>query len=58
MKRVTVTVDPSDHAVLEQMAKDSDVSTSWLIRHSIREFIERHRRSRTVEIKLGATREP
>ena len=29
MKRVTVTVDPADYAVLEQMVKDGDVSAPW-----------------------------
>ena len=53
MKRVTMTVDPADYAVLEQMAKDGDVSASWLIRRSMREFIERHGTSGTVEITLG-----
>lgn len=55
MKWVTVTVDHDGYVVLEQMAKDGDVSASWLIRCSMREFIERHGKSGTVEISLGMT---
>ena len=39
LKRVTLTVDPDDHMALEALARRSDVSISWLVRRSIREFL-------------------
>ncbi len=58
MKRVTVTVDPADYATPEQMAKDGDVSASWLIRRAMREFIERHDASGALDIKLSMASGP
>ena len=52
MKRITVTVDPDDYAVFDGMAQHSDVTASWLIRRSMREFIERHEQDRVVELTL------
>jgi len=51
MKRVTLTVDPEDHAVIELMAGANDVSVSWLVRLSIREFLERHGRSGVLSLE-------
>lgn len=42
LKRVTISLDPDDYAVLEDIAERSDVSAAWLIRRSIREFLIRH----------------
>jgi hypothetical protein len=42
LKRVTISVDPDDYARLENIAGQSDVSASWLVRRSIREFLIRH----------------
>ena len=50
LRRVTVTLDPDDYAVVEKMAKSSDVSASWLIRRSMREFLERHDPVGKIEI--------
>ena len=52
MKRITVTVDPDDYEAFDQMAAHSEVTASWLIRRSMREFIERHRQNRVVELTL------
>jgi predicted transcriptional regulator len=52
MKRVTVTVDPSDYETIDRIARLSDVSASWLIRRSMREFLERHRETGIVELQL------
>jgi len=41
LRRVTLTVDPDDYTELEALARRSDVSTSWLVRRSIREFLGR-----------------
>lgn len=53
MKRVTVTVDPDDYETLDQLARRSDVSASWLIRRSMREFLERHSEDQTIEVRPG-----
>lgn len=53
MKRVTVTVDPDDYEALDQLARRSDVSASWLIRRSMREFLERHSEDRRIEVRPG-----
>lgn len=41
LRRVTLTVDPDDYAALEALAQRSKVSTSWVVRRSIREFLGR-----------------
>ncbi|MCT9000247.1 ribbon-helix-helix domain-containing protein [Chelativorans intermedius] len=53
MKRVTITVDPDDYETLDQLARRSDVSASWLIRRSMREFLERHGEDRRIEVRPG-----
>ena len=52
VKRITVTVDPDDYATFDRMARHSDVTASWLIRRSMREFIKRHEQDRVVELTL------
>jgi len=53
MKRITVTVDPDDYATFDRLGRQSDVTASWLIRRSMREFIERHEREGDLELHLG-----
>ncbi|MEW8286554.1 MAG: CopG family transcriptional regulator [Candidatus Thiodiazotropha endolucinida] len=50
MKRVSLTVDPGDYSAIEQLAQRSNVSASWLIRRSMREFLERHGSNDHLEI--------
>ena len=50
LKRVTITVDPDDYAVIDSLARDNDVSASWLIRRSMREFLERHHDSDVADL--------
>ncbi len=57
MKRITVTVDPDDYAAFSRLARNSAVTVSWLIRRSMREFLERHEEDRVVQvIKSGVRR--
>lgn len=42
LKRVTITVDPDDYAIIDSIARQNEVSASWLIRRSMREFLRRH----------------
>jgi hypothetical protein len=53
MKRVTVTVDPEDYEALDRMARRSDVSASWLIRRSMREFLDRYKDTGIVKVQIG-----
>ena len=53
MKRVTLTVDPDDYDAIESLAQRSNVSASWLIRRSMREFLEQHEGETSIEIPLG-----
>lgn len=41
LRRVTLTVDPDDYAAMKRLARRSKVSASWLVRRSMREFLER-----------------
>jgi predicted transcriptional regulator len=58
LRRVTLTVDPDDYATLEALARRSDVSASWLVRRSIREFLERRNADRIDPTKEEARAEP
>lgn len=40
--RLTVSLDPEDHAALEALALRSDVSLSWVVRQAIHRFIQQH----------------
>ena len=53
MKRITVTIEPDNYAAFDKRAHNSDVTASWLIRRSMREFLDRHGESGEVEIPLG-----
>ena len=41
LQRVTISVDPSDYRDMEELALNNDLSTAWLIRHAMKEFLER-----------------
>lgn len=56
LKRITVTVDPDDYAAFDKMAQHGEVTASWLIRRSMREFIERHERGGVVTLTLPRIR--
>lgn len=53
MRRITVTVDPDDYAAFDRLARNGGVTASWLIRRSMREFIERHEKEGVVSLELG-----
>ena len=57
MKRITVTVGPDDYAAFNRLARNSEVTVSWLIRRSMREFLKRHEEDGVVQvIKSGVRR--
>lgn len=53
LTRVTVSVDPADYGRMEELAKTSGLSTAFLIRKSMQEFLDRYeeRGSFPVELK-------
>lgn len=53
MRRITVTVDPDDYAAIDRLAQQGDVTASWLIRRSMREFLERHEREGVLKFAIG-----
>ncbi|MBP1151805.1 ribbon-helix-helix domain-containing protein [Methylocaldum sp. RMAD-M] len=53
LTRITISVDPDDYASMELLAENSRVSTSWLIRQAMREFLERLEGGETINISLG-----
>lgn len=57
MKRITVTVDPGDYAVFDRLARNSEVSASWLIRRSMREFLDRYEEEGVVQVTLGTMKQ-
>ena len=57
MKRISFTVYPDDYAAFSRLARNSEVTVSWLIRRSMREFLERHKEDGVVQvIKSGVRR--
>lgn len=50
--RVTLSVDPDDYASINDLARNSDFSASWLIRRAMREFLERQQQEKTINIDL------
>ena len=40
-KRLSISLEPRNHAALESLAAAHDVSVAWLARRAISEFIER-----------------
>ena len=58
MKRITITVQPDDYAAMTRIAKDSDVTVSWLIRRLMRDFLERHEREGSLRMEIGRLNKP
>jgi predicted transcriptional regulator len=54
LTRITISVDPDDYAGMERLAENSRVSTSWLIRQAMREFLERRESDEKINISLKA----
>lgn len=39
--RLSVTLDEKDHKAIREMAKAMDLSTAWVVRRAVSEFIKR-----------------
>ena len=53
MKRITIAVEPNDYAAMTRVAKDNDVTVSWLMRRLMREFLERQEREGSFRLEIG-----
>lgn len=53
MKRKTVTVDPNDYTWFCQLAQQSDVTASRLVRRLMREFLDRHAKEGVIALEIG-----
>lgn len=52
LKRITVNLDQADYLQMEQIAKNGRVSTAWLIRKAINEFLERQQEAKNINITI------
>ena len=55
MRRVTLTLDPSDWKSFEKLGRDSSMSTALLIRLAMKEFLQRRRNGRSIAVKMGSS---
>ena len=49
--RLSVTLDEDDHKVVREMAEAMDLSTAWVVRRAVSEFIERHGREEGLPLR-------
>ena len=55
LKRITVNLDQADYLQMERIAKTGRVSTAWLIRKAISEFLERQEDNKNINITIKST---
>ena len=53
--RLSVTLDEQDHTEIQRLATELDLSTAWLIRRAISEFVGKHRNKIEPELPLRRT---
>ncbi|MCY4284140.1 MAG: ribbon-helix-helix protein, CopG family [Thiotrichales bacterium] len=53
MQRITITVEPDHYAAMACIAKESDVTVSWIIRRLMRDFLEHREREGSSRLDLG-----
>ena len=51
--RITVSLQEKDFADLEAIAKDRDVSISWVVRRAVSEFLDRHGNRLQRDLPIG-----
>ena len=52
LTRITVSVDPGDYERMEALADKSGLSTAFLIRRAMHEFLERYGHNGSVSVEL------
>lgn len=54
--RLSVTLDEGDYKVVRDMAEAMDLSTAWMVRRAVTEFIERHGEEDAMPLRNGDER--
>ena len=54
LKRVTLTLDPIDCKCFEELGRETSMSTALLIRLAMKEFLQRRRNGRSIDVKMGS----
>ncbi|WP_156421153.1 ribbon-helix-helix protein, CopG family [Aureimonas sp. AU20] len=50
--RLSVSLDPTDHAIICRMADEMNISAAWFVRRAISEFVSRQNQSAQTELPL------
>ena len=50
--RATVSLDPHDYKEMDKLAQKSGLSTAWLIRKAMREFLERYSAEVSIDVPI------
>jgi hypothetical protein len=50
--RLSVSVNPTDHAELARIAEARDLSIAWVVRRAIADYVERHRDDAQGELAM------
>ena len=48
MVRITVSIDKKDYEKLSNIIKKEEVSMAWMIRRTVKEFLENHNNDQTI----------
>lgn len=53
--RLSISLDPADHAELLRLCEQHDLSLAWMIRKAVGEFVERHGERQQLPLPLKRT---
>ena len=51
--RLSVSLDERDHAAISRLAADMNLSTAWIVRRAVSEFVARHDDGAQSELPLS-----
>lgn len=51
--RLSVSLDERDHAAISRLAADMNLSTAWIVRRAVSEFVARHDDDAQSELPLS-----
>jgi len=49
--RLSVSLDEDDHKAVKDMADTMDLSTAWVVRRAVSEFLERHGKAEALPLQ-------
>jgi hypothetical protein len=50
--RLSVSLEEKDHAAISRLAADMNISTAWIVRRAVAEFVERYQSGTQSELPL------